>query len=386
EAPSSEIGERTFKGIPYSIRIYKVINDPGSDLAVTLAKGIKLSDKGPIIEGIRDQLASRQNMMLKKVLGGLALLAVAIVIWLTLVPSTVEKATSKADKLLEDGQNLAVITLMEPLLAEDPTNKALQAKATEAAMRHIDVLMKENRQREARTWIKETVLRKPYLAKINEKKPLIDTKITINKLLSEGDNGYQKPKEIRDLLTRYPDSFEAPYTAATMLENKWWSITVLWLYKTALERGGYHGDEKIYNFCTSRLEGGEINWNKFDYAVEILDKYYPKKLQEWAKSGSTSPNVMATINALDVLKNKKDPLLDDPYFDHLRNLVYGRNTDLEKDFTTFRKQSDPARRQQLLALHREIIETYPRFTSFGIVKDTLKVNLAKLEKEWGIAK
>jgi hypothetical protein len=47
EAPSTEIGERTFHGIPYAVRVYKVIQDPYSELARRLARDIRLTDRGP---------------------------------------------------------------------------------------------------------------------------------------------------------------------------------------------------------------------------------------------------------------------------------------------------------------------------------------------------
>ena len=52
EAPSAEVGEWVFKGIPHPIRVYRVIHDPNSTLAQTLARGVKLSDEGVVLKGI----------------------------------------------------------------------------------------------------------------------------------------------------------------------------------------------------------------------------------------------------------------------------------------------------------------------------------------------
>lgn len=381
EAPSSEIGERTFKGIPHPIRIYKVINDPGSNLAETLARGVKLSDKGPIIEGIRDQLVWRKVKLFRQISVAVVLMAIVVIFWLVLAPSAIEKARNKADKLLAVGKNLEVIALMDPLIAANPVNETLNARSLEAADGYIDTLVEDKRYEDALKWIDKIFLEKPYLHNITARKPMIDTKITMDQALIEGDQGLSQPGEIKKLLSRYPGNAEVPFAAGTMIEGKWWYMTVLWLYETALERGYQDGD-RIYDFCIRLLSSGSVNRDKFEYAINVLEKHYSDKSLEWARAGLTSPKVLVTMNAMSILEKKKNPLLEDEYFDHLRNLVYGRNSNLEDDFDYFKKQTDPARRGQLLGLHKEIVETFPKFTCFSNVKDVLKANSAELRKEW----
>ena len=83
-----------------------------------------------------------------------------------------------------------------------------------------------------------------------------------------------------------------------------------------------------------------------------------------------------------ILKTTESSLLNDPYYDHLANLLNGSNSGLEKDFSFFKELTDPARQKHIIALHREIIDTFPRYTSFGNVRDKRKKHLQKLENEW----
>ena len=57
EAPSTEIGERTFAGIPYPVRVYRVIQDPNSELARRLGERVRLTDREPVLRGLHDRPA-----------------------------------------------------------------------------------------------------------------------------------------------------------------------------------------------------------------------------------------------------------------------------------------------------------------------------------------
>ncbi len=382
EAPSSSIGERTFKGIPHPIKIYKVIQDPGSNLAETLASGVKLSARGPIIQGIRNQLAWRKNLMLKKVGLGIILLLALAALWFLLVPSAAEKAAREAEQLLDEGQNIAAIETVHRQIIKEPGNKSLKEVALKAALRNIDELMKQSKSHEALAWLGRTVSEKPYLIDLNHEKPLIDTIVTVKNLRRQGDSGLDKPELLREFLTRYPDSPVPPYEAGRLLEEDWYPMTVLWLYRTALERGGYMDDQRIYDYCIRLLSGGQMFWPKFRAATSILDEYYQEKLLSWAWNAAREGSATSVINALNILKKNESALLNDPYYGHLANLVNGRNSGLEKDFAFFLEERDPKRREHILSLHREIIDTFPRYTSYSSVRDKRKKHMQELENKW----
>jgi class 3 adenylate cyclase len=76
EAPSADVGEKLFKGIPHPVRVYRVVHEPGSDLATRLANGVRLSDRGPVLAGIRATI--RRRTLQRKALIGAAIAAAGV--------------------------------------------------------------------------------------------------------------------------------------------------------------------------------------------------------------------------------------------------------------------------------------------------------------------
>jgi class 3 adenylate cyclase len=106
EAPSAEVGERVFKGIPHPIRVYKVIHEPDSDLAKHLAHDVSLADGVPQLTAIRVQeqpaAASKSSRCRRTALASLTVLMISAVV-VFLIPSTEERALEKTQQLLAEG-------------------------------------------------------------------------------------------------------------------------------------------------------------------------------------------------------------------------------------------------------------------------------------------
>ena len=59
EAPAAEIGERTFKGIPYPIRVYRAELPSDTDFAQRLNVGVELTEGGSVIQGLHQSSSPR---------------------------------------------------------------------------------------------------------------------------------------------------------------------------------------------------------------------------------------------------------------------------------------------------------------------------------------
>ena len=71
-----------------------------------------------------------------------------------------------------------------------------------------------------------------------------------------------------------------------------------------------------------------------------------------------------------------------PYYRALTQMTGGSETNMEAAYGIFRNQTDPERRNHIVALHEEMVDTFPKFTSYGSIRDTLKANLQQLKEAW----
>jgi class 3 adenylate cyclase len=301
EAPSAEVGERIFKGIPYPVRVYRVIQDPNSSLAQVLASGIELTDQGPRLKGIRERVNGGPKGIPSWVKWGGAAALGAAALFIALRPS--------------------------------------------AAQRDVEAAVVE-------------VMGSPELR----------------------DMYFPDPLEA--LLARYPEDPEVPFAAGNRLEEEGHPITVLWLYGEALQRGGYAGDDQIFGYAVASLTTGAIDHQKYEAAELLLLEHFPHRSLEWARDGLNTHDVQTFGRAWHYLGEVGDPLRDNPYYHALSELVSGGEVEMGPLLETFLAQDGPQRRDQILALHREFVETFPRFTAYGRKRDQAQANLERLLQAW----
>ncbi len=353
EAPSAEIGERIFKGIPNPVRVYKVIDDPDSTFRQAVSRSVGLSERGPVLTGLRQAV------------------------------SETDRVIAQAAGLMQIGAYTDALKLLHAQLLSDPSNKELLSKAVEAARRGADAMAGAGEYQKALEWLRQEAGEKSYLNVLRPEMAALDVKAAVAAVTK--DPGFDRTyyhQPLKELLARHPQDPQVPYTAARMLEEKAPPMTALWLFREALERGGCVGDEHILEYCTGALSSGRLDYDIFRKADGILRQFYREKRREWALEAMQTGGAQAILNAWQVLEDEKDPLIRDPYFSALHDLVRYQECDIDAVYAVLQQESDEGRRRRIVALHEEIVSTYPKFTVFGAKRDAVADSLRKLTRTW----
>ena len=389
EAPSAEVGERVFKGIPHPIRIYKVNQQPDSQLASQLAQGVTLADGIPQLSGIRQQAqpvaahksSSRCRRTVTAVLGLLVFSTLAVY----LIPSTEEMALEKTQQLLAEGNPADALVIAHKVLADNPDSEALRAVAISAARAQLDRLVAMGDVKAAEGWLLRQLESKSYLEPLRGEMIRLDARDTLNTVLHEKRYaGEYYPEPIEQFLARYAESADAPYLMATMLQDiKWPRATRLWLQRKALERG-HAADEEIYHFHIEQLEGGKVDHRLLESVREVLTKYYPEQGRAWAGGAIEGGNVMAFMNGWALLKGEGDPRLEEAYYQGLERLINSSDVRrLEESRWVLATQNDGGRRGQVLDFLGELVDTFPKFINSSRLRDEIRTLRDELQQSWG---
>jgi class 3 adenylate cyclase len=382
EAPSAEVGEKIFKGIPHPIKVYKVINDPGSDLAQTLTEGVSLSKKGPVIEGIRDHKNWKKTKWLHKGLIAALLIMIIAAASFFLVPSKAEKICEQAEILISQKEYRTAMSLTHELIMDEPHNKILKTTCTRAAGLYLDTLLEAGESEQALKWLQEELKIKPYLEELRPRIAMVDAEVTMNKLLAAVSKHDYYPPELKELLDRHPKNAEMAFWCGKSLEGKWSTVTVIWLYNLAMKNDlNKNNHQRIFDYCIKCLSQGSMNFEKFRKATKTLLNYFPDETVKWAENAIKGNNVMAIFNSWRLLKKQKNKIIEQPYIKQLMLLVHGSDID-EKQLASFSRIEGDEKRNQIIAVHQEIIDTFPKFTAYGNKKKKLSANIKLLKKQW----
>ncbi len=387
EAPSAEVGERVFKGIPQPIRVYRVIQEAGSELSQHLAEAVSLSDGVPQLAGIRHEAAApvtgKVSRCLRTALASMTVLMLsALVVYL--MPSTEEMALEKVQTLLAEGNPADALVIADKVLHADPDSRELKAAAIAAASAQLDKLVAMGDIKAAQGWLHRQLEVKPYLEPLRTELMKLDARDTANTLLNESRYADEEfPEPVEQFLSHYAGSAEAPYYILSLLEErKLFRTTRLWLMRTALERG-YSPDERIYRFHIAQMEQGHINYGLFESIREILLQYYPEQSRAWATAALEGGNVMAFMNGWAMLKESGAAQLGDPYYQGLNRLINTVDVRrLEQSRRVLSEQSDASRRTQVLAFLSELVETFPKFINSTVLRDEITRFRNGLKQAW----
>lgn len=299
-------------------------------------------------------------------------------------PSAVERSSTMAREFLEVGDNTSALEVIDEGLNAEPSNEGLQELAVEAAEGHARYLEETLGASSALDWLREEMEASPHLAPARQALLRLEARSAVDEVLGtpEMSNQYY-PEPLESLVARFSNDPEVPFTAAGLLAGEWHAMTVLWLYRLALEEGGFAGDDGIFTYCASSLTSGDIDYLKFETAEGILLEFFPERAQAWARETLGSHEVQAYDRAWHLLGEVDDPLREDPYYLGLAGLVSGREVDMPALFEVLAAQEDPLRRDQIVALHTEFVESYPRFTAYRGRRDQAEENLNRLREAWG---
>lgn len=387
EAPSAEVGERVFKGIPHPIRVYKVVQEAGSELAQQLAQSVSLSDGVPQLAGIRQDAPAtgKSSRCIRTALASMTVLMLSalVVYWM---PSTEEMALEKTQQLMAEGNPADALLIADKVLSSDPGSKELKAAAIAAASAQLERLVAMGDIKAAQGWLYRQLEVKPYLEPLRAEIMKLDARATVNLVLTESryaDEEYPEP--IEQFLSQHAESAEAPYYILTLLEGKkLFRATRLWLMRTALERG-YTPDERLYRFHIAQMEEGHINYGLYEEIRKILLHYYPEQSRAWAAAALNGSNVLAFMNGWALLKESGAKELEDPYYQGLNRLINTIDVRrLDQSRRILSEQSESARRSQVLGFLGELVETFPKFINSTILRDEIKRFRDGLKQAWAL--
>lgn len=361
EVPSSQVGEHTFKGIPYSVRVYKVIRDPKSPQMQHITEAVRLTKDGPVIRGLR-QSRSRPWLVRGVALGALAIILL-VAFFLGLPSLHVQQSTSAARQLIAKGQGREALDVLEAELAKNPDQPTLRRAAVDAAETHLNKLLIEGQKQAAFDWLTEVLAAKPYLESLRHRLPAVEADAEISRLVSVPGNDQKIADKAGKLLAKYPQDPDVPFVMAETQRRAGLVKNAIPLYKRALQNG-HAVDPAIFEACAlmfTRYYGA--------FAVdarELAAKHFPKERVDWARQALTdiAPKssadraVYIVLNAWDILIDTKDPLTQDTFNRHLVAIARAKRggegaptlADLEDACATFQKATDREQVRRAVAI------------------------------------
>jgi len=377
EAPSAEVGEHVFKGIPHPIRVYKVIDEPGSDLAKHLSASVTLSDKGPIIKGIRENLVipeKEKPSNQKYIYAAVAIILVSIMLFY-LFPSERSKHLQAAQILEAQADYANALNTIEPDILKDPTDEELRTLSVKLARSHIKKLVQQGAFASAYQWLETALKERSYLEILRPELAVLDALMVV-----KNDPTGNHYNEFYSLADRYPSDTKALYTAAKELEKtKYFTYMTVWLYKKVLERGAYLDDNSIFEHSVNVLANVK-HYASTQAAHEIVEKYFTKQAIAWSKEALDQGSAAEVMHAYLILQNLKSPVINSDYYLALYNLVQGKA--LDTSFSVIETVTDAKQRQHIVALEKELVDTYPRFFMYEDVKNAIDAHRNKLTSMW----
>ncbi len=385
EAPSTEIGERTFAGIPYSVRVYRVIQDPNSELARRLATGVHLTSEGPLFYGLHEPPKPAGHKPWKGVAAAAIVLAAAAGLYVLIRPRPVkqEPATRKEES---GTQQPAPKTSAAPVFKKS-LEKPAPTATLETRKRQLDQLTQTQGAGAALDWLRKQLDQNPELEPLRAEIPTLDAMATADSIIQGNPDSRSMAQTVDALLSRYSKSQDVPLVLARLLEGKVRPAAYpLELYRIAIERGADPRNTRILELSVRLFRS---SWpGHLEIAHDLLQRYFNSEALVWARRALDEEESGAALdNAWTILRREKDPIVDDPYYKCLRRLLLGyeNENEADQDLGMFQKVTDARRQKHILAVHRWILKPLEEkgVITFGYSHEDLAArNLAKLEALW----
>jgi hypothetical protein len=356
------VGERTFKGIPHPIRVYKVIRDstpePIRQIAQKLhagaqAQGAVEKEPRPAV-GFAPRPAPAQGGrgILVAAGAGVMLILVAIV---GILVMRGDPALEQARELAARGERLNALTVLDARLKQEPGNMPAQQLAQQTAQAHLDTLLKKEDQAEALAWLQEQVASKPYLESLKRQLPALESRVVMGAFISgkkyaRQDQIYDKARE---LVAKYPESAEAPFIIADLMAKRYIEESVLWLYEEGIKRGHPAGPQ-VWTACVATFEDNLPGSGYADTAHQLAKAHFDAQRTEWARKAVNEGSIYSLLNALTILEEKQEPAAQDPFVRYLRDLAMGER--METVVTALLSEKDAARGRRAAALAQQVVK------------------------------
>ncbi|MBI3550235.1 MAG: hypothetical protein HY078_14445 [Elusimicrobia bacterium] len=163
EVSAVDAGERTFKGIPYPVRVYKTSLDVPSESARRIREAVKVTKSGVVIAGFK-RAGAPIHRRPAVIAAGLAALLAAGAAGIFGVHAYMERlAIMHAEEFVVQGQPLSALDLLDQAIRHDPINVDLRGRAVAIARGHLKKLLADGRKDEAAAWLSRQLKERSYL-------------------------------------------------------------------------------------------------------------------------------------------------------------------------------------------------------------------------------
>lgn len=322
EAPSTAIGEHTFKGIPGTVRVYKVIQDEASEQIKQISSAVEVGDgkvkflsssraaeMGPAPSGARRSKALGGQV----VIAAIFLAAIAAGWWAKGVVTERVTAT-RAQALIDQKDPKGALMLLENSLDKDPDRPKLRAVALELAEQLALAMEAKKHPDQALAFVQQEVKAHPYLSPLQKLAPRFETGAVLRGLIYKGGiREYAFFDTVDELVNKYPEDPDVPYAAAEAINLRFIPRVVLTRFQIALDRG-HPKTELMYQVAIKALSSELPDDGATASAWKIINAQFPERKLGWAQDALAHGTGDGLLNAWPVLEAARDPKLTQPLY------------------------------------------------------------------------
>lgn len=329
EAPSTAVGEHTFKGIPGTVRVYKVLQEEGSAQIQQISEKVEVGDgqvrfRSPVPElVVRSPRTARERLKGQLIVTGMILVAIAGGWWAKDIISERMVAT-RAQALLDQKDPKGALMLVETSLDKDQDRPKLKAVALDI-IRGLVADQEKPHPQAALRFVEEQLKAHPYLTDLEKMKPRLETAATLREMIKKGVHEYQFFDKVNDLvLDQYPDDPDVPYAAAQQIDRRFIVEVVLPRYQLALDRG-HAKTEEMYQAAIAVLSRNAPGTSEAKSGFKMIDQAFPERKLGWAQDALAHGTGFGLLNAWPILEAARDPKLSQPLYAHYRTAMLGKD-------------------------------------------------------------
>ncbi|MCH8551448.1 MAG: adenylate/guanylate cyclase domain-containing protein [Natronospirillum sp.] len=352
EVPTTEIGERTFKGIPRPVRVFKVLSDPPNEQIRQIDQAVRLERGIPKFEGLRESVNRPWNWRpwaaaaLVAVLLGPVTTVVGYQLW------SERQAVQRIERLLALGDTAPALHHLDDLLAERAHEPDVRALGLEVARRHLGHLHDRGEDpANIRDWLAERMASHSHLEPLMPEFISLHSQVELQAAFDSG-RGNVFWQTFRDLLERYPDDESIPLIAANIQqEGHQIAETRLWPYQVLVERSGFPAEadalhDEILAVVDTTLDRNLPSSGHALRAHDLLQSAPPEARRRWADQALESGTGPALANSLEILSAENDPRFEEPTYRAIHGLL--RFDDPMTQMATLQADNDRARALRVL--------------------------------------
>jgi class 3 adenylate cyclase len=325
EAPSAEIGERTFKGIPLPVRVYKVISDPPSEQLLQIDRSVRLERGKPQIEGIGPTRVTQASWRPYAAAAVVALLVGPLLAVFGYDALGNWQMQRRIDRLIAIEDPVAALEAIDEALARRPDDLELRTLARRATEMNLDRRIARHEDGAVTLqWLEAEMAAKPYLDGLKPRLARLEAEVKLNEAIRSRGRDDAFWGAFRELIRRYPEGTEVPLAAVEVLKGANRIVaTHLWPYELVIERGGGLPDDPelqqaILDASLQVLDGYPPASGYGERAHALTGAHFEEARAAWAEQALTEGGGYAVLNALVILEEAGDPRVSEPFHLALR--------------------------------------------------------------------